>query len=76
MGIDDVKKSSPSQRKMKPLFNASINYLTKLYLKTSCPMSIHELGNSSVATVPSLLSLLIRGGINQSIQGDILYLPL
>jgi 3-oxoacyl-[acyl-carrier-protein] synthase-3 len=38
------------------------------------PMSISELGNSSVATVPTLFDLLIRGKIkNQSIQkGDIL----
>jgi len=38
------------------------------------PMSIHELGNSSVATVPTLFDLLIHGEIeNQSIQkGDIL----
>jgi 3-oxoacyl-[acyl-carrier-protein] synthase-3 len=38
------------------------------------PMSIHELGNSSVATVPTLLDLLIRGKIeNQELhKGDIL----
>jgi 3-oxoacyl-[acyl-carrier-protein] synthase-3 len=37
-------------------------------------MSISELGNSSVATVPTLFDLLIRGEIkNQSIQkGDVL----
>jgi 3-oxoacyl-[acyl-carrier-protein] synthase-3 len=51
--------------------------LTKLKFKDIMPMSIHELGNSSVATVPTL-DLLIRGEIeNQSIhKGDILYLPL
>jgi 3-oxoacyl-[acyl-carrier-protein] synthase-3 len=38
------------------------------------PMSIHELGNSSVATVPTLLDLLISGEIkDQEIKkGDIL----
>lgn len=42
--------------------------------KDIMPMSIHELGNSSVATVPTLFDLLIRGEIeNQSIQkGDVL----
>jgi 3-oxoacyl-[acyl-carrier-protein] synthase-3 len=38
------------------------------------PMSIHELGNSSVATVPTLLDLLIRGKIeDQELhKGDVL----
>jgi 3-oxoacyl-[acyl-carrier-protein] synthase-3 len=38
------------------------------------PMSIHELGNSSVATIPTLLDLLIQGKIeNQELnKGDIL----
>ena len=42
--------------------------------KDIMPMSIHELGNSSVATVPTLFDLLISGQIeNQSIEkGDIL----
>ena len=37
-------------------------------------MSIHKLGNSSVATVPTLYDLLLRGQVeNQSIKkGDIL----
>jgi 3-oxoacyl-[acyl-carrier-protein] synthase-3 len=37
-------------------------------------MSIHELGNSSVATVPTLLDLLIRGKIeDQELhKGDVL----
>jgi 3-oxoacyl-[acyl-carrier-protein] synthase-3 len=36
-------------------------------------MSIHKLGNSSVATVPTLYDLLIKGGIeNQSLaKGDV-----
>ncbi|MGL2964488.1 3-oxoacyl-ACP synthase III family protein [Flavobacterium sp. RSB2_4_14] len=38
------------------------------------PMSIHKLGNSSVATVPTLYDMLVRGELeNQSIQkGDII----
>jgi len=38
------------------------------------PMSITNLGNSSVATIPTLFDLLIRGEIeNQAIQkGDVL----
>jgi 3-oxoacyl-[acyl-carrier-protein] synthase-3 len=42
--------------------------------KDIMPMSIHELGNSSVATVPTLLDLLIHGKIeNQELhKGDIL----
>jgi 3-oxoacyl-[acyl-carrier-protein] synthase-3 len=38
------------------------------------PMSIHELGNSSVATVPTLFDLLIKGKIKeQSInKGDVI----
>ena len=37
------------------------------------PMSIHKLGNSSVATVPTLYDLLIKGDIeNQSLsKGDV-----
>jgi 3-oxoacyl-[acyl-carrier-protein] synthase-3 len=40
------------------------------------PMSIHKLGNSSVATVPTLLDLVIKGNLeNQSIEkGDIIIL--
>ena len=39
-------------------------------------MSIHKLGNSSVATVPTLLDLVIKGEIeNQKIEkGDIIIL--
>ena len=38
------------------------------------PMSIHKLGNSSVATIPTLYDSLIKGEIeNQSInKGDII----
>jgi 3-oxoacyl-[acyl-carrier-protein] synthase III len=40
------------------------------------PMSIHTLGNSSVATVPTLLDLVIKGKIpNQHIEkGDVIIL--
>lgn len=38
------------------------------------PMSIHKLGNSSVATVPTLLDLILKGELeNQSIsKGDVI----
>jgi len=40
------------------------------------PMSIHKLGNSSVATVPTLFDLILKGQIeNQSLQkGDVILL--
>ena len=39
-------------------------------------MSIHKLGNSSVATVPTLLDLVIKGNLeNQSVKrGDVIIL--
>ena len=57
---------------------AIIHRFYKLYdrsvPKDIMPMSIHELGNSSVATVPTLFDLLINGKIeNQELhKGDIL----
>ena len=55
-----------------------INRFYKLY-KTATPegimpMSIHKLGNSSVATVPTLYDLLMKGEIkDQSLnKGDII----
>ena len=77
IGIDDVKKILIHQANEK-MDEAIIQRFYKLYdrpvPKDIMPMSIHELGNSSVATVPTLFDLLIRGEIeNQSIQkGDIL----
>ena len=40
------------------------------------PMSIHKLGNSSVATVPTLLDLVIKGKLDnhQLNKGDIIML--
>ena len=40
------------------------------------PMSIHKLGNSSVATVPTLLDLVLKGKIeNQKVnKGDVIML--
>jgi 3-oxoacyl-[acyl-carrier-protein] synthase-3 len=76
-GIDDVKKILIHQANEK-MDEAIINRFYKLYEKAVpkniMPMSIHELGNSSVATVPTLLDLLIQGKIeNQELhKGDIL----
>jgi 3-oxoacyl-[acyl-carrier-protein] synthase-3 len=77
IGIDDVKKILIHQANEK-MDEAIIQRFYKLHdrpvPKDIMPMSIHDLGNSSVATVPTLYDLLIRGEIkNQSIQkGDIL----
>ncbi|MBG6109974.1 3-oxoacyl-[acyl-carrier-protein] synthase-3 [Flavobacterium sp. CG_23.5] len=77
IGIDDVKKILIHQANEK-MDEAIIQRFYKLHDRPVpqdiMPMSIHELGNSSVATVPTLFDLLIRGEIeNQSIQkGDIL----
>ena len=77
LGIDDVKKILIHQANEK-MDEAIIHRFYKLYGKSVpkdiMPMSIHELGNSSVATVPTLLDLLIRGKIeNQEIhKGDII----
>jgi 3-oxoacyl-[acyl-carrier-protein] synthase III len=77
LGIDDVKKILIHQANEK-MDEAIIHRFYKLYDKSVpkdiMPMSIHELGNSSVATVPTLLDLLIRGEIeNQEIhKGDVI----
>ena len=77
LGIDDVKKILIHQANEK-MDEAIIQRFYKLHNQTPpddvMPMSISELGNSSVATVPTLLDLLIRGKIeNQEInKGDIL----
>jgi 3-oxoacyl-[acyl-carrier-protein] synthase-3 len=77
IAIDDVKKILIHQANEK-MDEAIIQRFYKLHDRPVpqdiMPMSIHELGNSSVATVPTLFDLLIRGEIeNQSIQkGDIL----
>ncbi len=75
--IGDVKKILIHQANEK-MDEAIIQRFYKLFdqpvPKDIMPMSIHELGNSSVATVPTLYDLLIRGEIqDQSIEkGDIL----
>ncbi|WP_269226325.1 3-oxoacyl-ACP synthase III family protein [Flavobacterium eburneipallidum] len=77
LGIDDVKKILIHQANEK-MDEAIIQRFYKLYDKAVpkdiMPMSIHELGNSSVATVPTLLDLLVQGKIeNQELKkGDIL----
>lgn len=77
IAIDDVKKILIHQANEK-MDEAIIHRFYKLYEKTPpkdvMPMSIHELGNSSVATVPTLFDLLINGKIeNQELhKGDVL----
>lgn len=77
VAIGDLKKILIHQANEK-MDEAIINRFYKLFNQTAptdiMPMSIHDLGNSSVATVPTLFDLLIRGEIeNQSIKkGDVL----
>ncbi|WBL26154.1 3-oxoacyl-ACP synthase III family protein [Zunongwangia sp. HGR-M22] len=78
-GIDDLKKVFIHQANEK-MDEAIIKRFYKLFDKKTpegvMPMSIKELGNSSVATVPTLLDLVINKQIdNQELQkGDIILL--
>lgn len=75
--IDDVKKILIHQANEK-MDEAIINRFYKLYDKKTpegiMPMSITHLGNSSVATIPTLYDLLTKGKIeNQELhKGDVI----
>jgi len=77
VSIDDVKKVLIHQANEK-MDEAIIQRFYKLYDRATphniMPMSIHELGNSSVATVPTLFDLLVNDKIaGQKIEkGDVL----
>lgn len=77
--IEDVKKIFIHQANEK-MDDAIIKRFYKLHKlpvpENVMPMSIQELGNSSVATVPTLLDLVIRGQIkNQELKkGDVIIL--
>lgn len=77
--IDDVKKIFIHQANEK-MDEAIIKRFYRLFKKPVpegiMPMSIHKLGNSSVATVPTLLDLVLKGKIeNQEVQkGDVVML--
>ena len=77
--IDAVKKIFIHQANEK-MDDAIIKRFYRLYKKPIpegvMPMSIHKLGNSSVATVPTLLDLVLKGNIeNQEVQkGDVIIL--
>ncbi|WP_298780334.1 3-oxoacyl-ACP synthase III family protein [uncultured Polaribacter sp.] len=79
LNIDDVKKIFIHQANEK-MDEAIIKRFFRLFKKPVpdgvMPMSIHKLGNSSVATVPTLLDLVIRGKIeNQKVEkGDVIIL--
>lgn len=79
VSIDEVKKIFIHQANEK-MDEAIIKRFYKLYKQSPpkgiMPMSIHELGNSSVATVPTLLDLVLKNQIeNQSIEkGDVILL--
>ncbi|UJH89774.1 ketoacyl-ACP synthase III [Antarcticibacterium sp. 1MA-6-2] len=77
--IDDVKKIFIHQANEK-MDDAIVARFYKLHKKPVppriTPMTIHELGNSSVATVPTLLDLVVRGEIkDQEVKkGDVVIL--
>jgi 3-oxoacyl-[acyl-carrier-protein] synthase-3 len=77
--ISDVKKIFIHQANEK-MDEAIVKRFFRLYKipvpEGVMPMSIHKLGNSSVATVPTLLDLVLKGKIeNQSVnKGDIIIL--
>lgn len=77
ISIENVKKVLIHQANEK-MDEAIIQRFFRLYKQTPpegvMPMSIHKLGNSSVATVPTLYDLLIKGKIeNQELQkGDVI----
>ncbi|SFS71748.1 3-oxoacyl-ACP synthase III family protein [Lutibacter maritimus] len=79
VSIDDVKKIFIHQANEK-MDEAILKRFYRLYKKAVpkdvMPMSIHKLGNSSVATVPTLFDLVKQGKIeNQEINnGDIVIL--
>ncbi len=76
IAIDDVKKILIHQANEK-MDEAIVNRFYKLYEKPTpekvMPMSIHTLGNSSVATVPTLYDMLMRGQMEdqQLNKGDV-----
>ena len=79
INIDDVKKIFIHQANEK-MDEAIVKRFYRLFQKPVpegiMPMSIHKLGNSSVATVPTLLDLVLKGNIeNQEVKkGDIIML--
>ncbi len=79
VSIEDVKKIFIHQANEK-MDEAIIKRFYRLYKKPVpegiMPMSIHKLGNSSVATVPTLLDLVLKGKIeNQEVKkGDVIML--
>ncbi len=78
-GIDDLKKVFIHQANEK-MDEAIIKRFYRLYKKPVpegvMPMIIHKLGNSSVATVPTLLDLVLKGKMeDQKVEkGDIIML--
>ena len=78
LGIDDVKKIFIHQANEK-MDEGIIKAMYRLYgIKTVpnhiMPMSIHNLGNSSVATIPTLLDMVRKGTMpeHQLNKGDVI----
>ncbi|NVK51705.1 MAG: ketoacyl-ACP synthase III [Flavobacteriaceae bacterium] len=76
VSIEDVKKIFIHQANEK-MDEAIIKRFYRLFKKQApkdvMPMNIHKLGNSSVATIPTLLDLVLKGQIeNQEVrEGDV-----
>ena len=68
VNIEDVKKIFIHQANEK-MDEAIIKRFYKIYGKTVpehvMPMSIHDLGNSSVATVPTLYDMVLKGKLSE-----------
>ncbi len=77
VAIDDVKKIFIHQANEK-MDEAILKRFYRLYSKkvpdNIMPMSIHKLGNSSVATVPTLLNMVEKGELqeHQLTKGDVI----
>ncbi len=79
VGIGQVKKVFIHQANEK-MDEAIIKRFYRLYKQQApegvMPMSIHKLGNSSVATVPTLFDLVLKGKITDQevVPGDVVIL--
>ncbi|KGL64334.1 3-oxoacyl-ACP synthase III family protein [Polaribacter sp. Hel1_85] len=77
VSIDDVKKifiHQANEKMDEAIIKRFFRSFKKKVPEGIMPMSIHKLGNSSVATVPTLLDLVLKGEIeNQEVnKGDVI----
>lgn len=79
IGIDEVKKifiHQANEKMDEAIVKRFFRLFKKQVPKDIMPMCIHELGNSSVATVPTLLDLVLKGNLenHQVNKGDVIML--